>query len=208
MIKTLLVDDQKIFTDTLKFILSHDTEIEISGCARNGREAVELCRKYSPDIVLMDIVMPICDGVEATTLIKQEFKTIKVLVLTTFADDINVKNALRNGADGYLLKETDTRSLILAIKSVANGLGVLHENVLVNLSDRENKPSEVKVNSLNNKELEIISMIVNGKSNKDIASVLHFTEGNIRNTISMILKKLNLKDRTQLAIFAIKNNLV
>ncbi|MCX7746244.1 MAG: response regulator transcription factor [Clostridia bacterium] len=208
MIRILLVDDQKEFTNTLKLILEQDSEFKIEGCARNGIEALELCRKYLPDIVLMDLGMPLCDGVEATKLIKKEFKWIKILVLTTFANDFNIKNAISSGADGYILKEMDAKKLIVAVKGVAYDLGVMNKSVYNSILPTENIKLDIEELGLGRKEIDIIQMVVNGKNNKDIATALYFSEGTVKNTITLILKKLNLKDRTQLAIFAINHKLV
>lgn len=216
MIKVIIADDQPVIREGIKFIIEQDVEIEVAGCCGNGREAFELCEKLSPNMVLMDIVMPICNGVEGTRLIKEKFSTIKVLVLTTFNDEGNIAEALKNGADGYVLKDIESDELILTIKSIAKGLRVMHENVfgvmVRQLSNTEESP-EIKEKpplevNLTERELEIVRLIVYGKNNKEIASNLYLSEGSVRNLISAILAKLNLKDRTQAAVFAVKNNLV
>lgn len=210
MLKVLMVDDQIILRESLKFIIEQDNEIEVIGSAGNGMEALELCKKEAPDLILMDIMMPICDGVEGTKLIKELNPSIKVLILTTFNDTENVSKALQNGADGYILKNVKPDELILAIKSTAKGLTILHKNTFDTfLNQSKIKQNKLELNfTLSEQEIKIISLIVDGKSNKEISDDLHFAEGSIKNIISSILNKLKLRDRTQLAVFAVKNNLV
>lgn len=215
MIKILIVDDMVIFRESLRFIMEQDEEISVIGCAGNGEEAAKLCEKLSPDLVLMDLMMPVCDGVEGTKLIKSRHKDIKVLVLTTFNDNIHVSNALKNGADGYVLKEVKPDELISAVKSVSKGFNIVHRdifNTMVENLSSEEKKEPIKENKtdfkLTEREKKIIQLIVDGKSNRQIALTLSFAEGSVKNIITGILNKLNLKDRTQLAIFAIKNDLI
>ncbi len=215
MLTVVLTDDSKAYRDTLKFLLEKNGDIQVVGCAGNGREAAGLCDVLLPDVVLMDIMMDGCDGIEATGIIKKSHREIKVIMLTTFGDDEKISDALKNGADGYVLKDISSKELVLAIKSVAGGMGIVHKNVLKSVARQLNtgyeapeKQEEGKKFGLSDKELKIISLIVDGKSNKEIAACLFFTEGSIRNVISGILEKLKLSDRTQLAVFAIRNNLV
>lgn len=215
MIKVLIVDDQSIIRDGLKFIIERDPEIKVAGCAGNGQEALELCGRLLPDIILMDIVMPVCDGIEAMKLIKRKYPSIKVIILTTFFDESNISLALTNGADGYVLKDVESEELMFAIKGTLKGLRVFHENVLGAVIKQTQIEDEIPLikNRLGNLELtdkenEILKLIVFGKSNKEIATSLKVSEGGIRNSISVMLTKLKLKDRTQLAVFAIKNGLV
>ena len=125
MIKVLIVDDQIILRESLKFIIEQDTDINVVGLAGNGAEAFSLCGKLKPDVVLMDIMMPDCDGVEGTRLIKSKYESIKVIILTTFNDEKNVSRAIKSGADGYVLKDISPEQLILAIKSVFNGFSIM-----------------------------------------------------------------------------------
>jgi DNA-binding NarL/FixJ family response regulator len=215
VIKVLIVDDQSIIRDGLKFIIERDPEIKVAGCAGNGQEALELCGRLLPDIILMDIVMPVCDGIEAMKLIKRKYPSIKVIILTTFFDESNISLALTNGADGYVLKDVESEELMFAIKGTLKGLRVFHENVLGAVIKQTQIEDEIPLikNRLGNLELtdkenEILKLIVFGKSNKEIATSLKVSEGGIRNSISVMLTKLKLKDRTQLAVFAIKNGLV
>ncbi|MDP4091552.1 MAG: response regulator transcription factor [Bacillota bacterium] len=215
MIRMVIADDMVIFRESLKFIMEQDNEIKVVGCAGNGKEAAGLCQTLTPDLVLMDLMMPECDGVEGTKLIKTANPRIKVLVLTTFNDDQNVSAALRNGADGYVLKEIKPDELIMAVKSVSKGFKIIQQSAFNSVLDKlvsceqeeSNTASKIKAD-LTEKEKAIIRLIIDGKGNKEIGEILSFAEGSIKNTITGILNKFNLKDRTMLAIYAIKNNLV
>lgn len=215
MIKVVLVDDQVILRESLKFIIEQDSEIEVVGSAGDGREALKLCDRLLPNLVLMDIMMPGCDGVEGTRLIKEKYSSIKVIILTTFNDDDNISKALKNGADGYVLKDIKPDELILAIKSAAKGLGVIHKNAMTSVvrhfgtGNAVPGPKEPGPDlDLTPREASIIKLIVDGNNNKEIAAALYLTEGSVKNIITGILAKLKMKDRTQLAVYAVKNNLV
>lgn len=214
MIKTVIAEDQVILRESLKRLIEQDSEIAVIGCAGNGREALELCRIYHPDMVLMDIVMPGCDGVEGTRLIKESFPTVKVLILTTFDDDKNIAKALHNGADGYILKIITPDDLILAIKSVAKGMGIMDKNVLhavtkqFDVATGSELPFAGDLPHFTSREMDLIRLIVDGKSNKEIGNDLSLTEGSIKNLVTAVLDKLGLKDRTQLAVYAVKKRLV
>lgn len=212
MIKVLIVDDQVILRDSLKFMIEQDEEIEVTGTAGNGREALLACDKSMPHVVLMDIMMPGFDGVEGTKLIKEKYSSVKIVILTTFNDDENVAKALDNGADGYLLKDIKPDEIILAIKSVHKGLNILNKNTFSNITNKI-KPAKIDFDknneiSFTDREITIIREIVEGKSNREIASKLFLTEGTVKNIITGILSKKNFKDRTQLAVFAVKKNIV
>lgn len=215
MIRVVLVDDQLIIREGIKIILEQDNDIRVVGCAENGKVALKLCEKLSPDVVLMDIVMPECDGVEGTRLIKSKFMKIKVVMLTTFNEDEKIMSALNYGADGYILKDIKPEDLILTVKSAAAGLSIMHKDTYNNIVKKVNSKNKISIIESNNmnvylskRELSIIELIVDGKGNSEIANTVHLTEGSVRNVISGILKKLNLKDRTQLGVFAVKNDLV
>lgn len=214
MINVLLVDDQVILRESLKFIIEQDSDIKVVGCCGNGRDALKMCDELLPDIVLMDIMMPGCDGVEGTKLIKSKYSSIKVLILTTFNDQENISKALKNGADGYILKDLKPDELILAIKSTSKGMGVFHQNAVdtfvnrMNSSEPAAKQQPTVEVDLTERELSIVQLIVDGKNNREIAAVLFISEGTVKNIITGILDKLGFKDRTQLAVFAVKNKLV
>lgn len=216
MIKAIIVDDQVILRESLKLIVEQDSEIKVVGLGGNGKEALTLCDQLVPDVVLMDIMMPGCDGVEGTKLIKSKYNSTKVIILTTFNDEENISKALKNGADGYVLKDIKPDELILAVKSVAKGLSIMHQSALNTMTkqigpdiDQSSQKEAPKTDiNLTERELDVISLIVDGKSNKEIAASIYITEGSVKNIITNILDKLNLKDRTQLAVFAVKNNIV
>jgi DNA-binding NarL/FixJ family response regulator len=213
-IKVILVDDEKLIIKGLKLILETYEDIEVIALASNGEEALIACREKEPDLVLMDIRMPQCDGVLGTKLIKKEFNKVKILILTTFNDVEYIHEALKYGASGYILKDSDYDLIYEGIKACLKGNIVINpevaskiisENVRYN---RKNSLEEVKSNyNLNDKEINIIREIANGLSNKEIGEKLFLSEGTIKNNISYILSKLSLRDRTQLTIFAFKNNL-
>ncbi|HEX2953795.1 MAG TPA: response regulator transcription factor [Bacillota bacterium] len=214
MIKTIVVDDEIILRESLKRLIEFDNEISVVGCGGNGFEAVELCETFTPEIVLMDIIMPNCDGIEGTRLIKAKFPSIKVLILTTFDDDENIAKALQNGADGYVLKSITPDDLVLAIKSVAKGMGIMHKKIFNTVAKQfeagENNGAKVSVppGNLSPRELSLLRYIVHGKSNKEIAAELFLAEGTVKNLVASLLEKLALKDRTQLAVYAVVNHLV
>lgn len=215
MLRVVIADDQPIIRDGLKLIIEQDKDIKVVGCAGNGREAFELCNALRPDIVLMDMVMPVCDGIEGTRLIKEKHGGIKVAILTTYIEEDKIAEALQHGADGYIFKDMESEDLILAIKSIAKGLKVLHPCAYDTVLRQMNAPEESSlaaksglVGELTERELEVIRLIVYGKSYKEASSTLFLSEGSIRNIVSAILTKLELKDRVQLAVFAVKNNIV
>lgn len=211
-IKVIIADDEKLIRQGLRIILETYDDIEIAGEAENGEEAFELCTKKDVDIVLMDVRMPVCDGVEGTKLIKSKFKNIKVLFLTTFNDKEYIYDAINYGASGYLLKDSDYETIYEGIKAVYKGNVVIHPDSIGNIvndvkDENEYYNSDLKKYNLSEKEINIIKEIANGLSNKEIGEKLYLTEGTIKNNVSMILSKLNLRDRTQIVIFAFKNGI-
>ncbi len=213
MIRVIMAEDFFMLRESIKFMIESDPEIKVVATADNGIEAFELCRALKPDVVLMDIMMPVCDGVKGTRLIKELGKSIKVIILTTFKDDRNIEKALKNGADGYVLKDMDPHELINVIKTVKKGLSILQTDILAVVSRKFNMLNEDKNEYENGyrfseRELSIVRHLVDGKSYREIAGELFITEGTIKNTVSELLKKLGLKDRLQLAVFAVKNKLI
>ncbi|MCM1990324.1 response regulator transcription factor [Oceanirhabdus seepicola] len=211
-IKVLITDDEKLISEGLSIILNTYEDIEVVGTACNGRKALEKCGEIDVDIVLMDIRMPICDGVMGTKLIKEQYSKVKVLILTTFKDTEYIFDAMKYGASGYLLKESSYDLIYEGIKSTYKGNVVVHPDIANSLvkQQRDDKSTKDEVKekySLTKREMTIIQEIGNGLSNREIAEILFLTEGTIKNNISNILSKLNLRDRTQVAIFAVKNNL-
>ncbi|KAJ52394.1 DNA-binding NarL/FixJ family response regulator [Clostridium tetanomorphum] len=213
-INVMLVDDEKLIRSGMSMILNTFEDIQIISTASNGEEALLECRKNEPDVILMDIRMPKCDGVLGTKLIKKEFENVKILILTTFNDMEYIHEALKYGASGYLLKDSDYDLIYEGIKGCFKGNVVIHPEVaskIINENINYNKKSnlkDIKLNyDLNDKEMNIIKEVANGLSNKEIGEKLFLSEGTIKNNISSILNKLSLRDRTQLTIFAFKNNI-
>lgn len=215
MIRVLLVDDQDILVEGLKLILGMQEDIEIVGTANNGKKAVELCKWNRPDVVLMDIQMPELNGVEATAIIKRDFPNIKIIVLTTFNDDQYIYDALKNGASGYLLKDTSPSEIAKAVRTVYNGGALIQSEVAVKVIDKfsqlaketVDKNKDKRVELLTEREIEILRLIAEGKNNKEIADQLFLSQGTVKNHITRVLIKLDLRDRTQLAVFTLKNDL-
>lgn len=206
MIKVLIVDDDKMLCESMKIILSLDNEIEAVGTASNGDEAFKFCLKNPIDVILMDIRMPVCDGVSGTKKIKDAFSNIKIIILTTFNDDEYIVKALKNGASGYLLKTVSPDKIIEDIKVVYNGNMLIHDNVASKISEFINQEKRINYSkyNLSNTEIKIIEFISDGYSNKEIANKIFLSEGTVKNKISEILSKLALRDRTQIAIFHLK----
>ena len=213
MIKVLLADDQELIRESLGFVLGAQGDITVVGMAKNGREAIELVRSEKPDVVLMDIRMPEVDGVECTRLIKSAYPNIKVIVLTTFDDDEYVFNALRFGASGYLLKGVSVADLTNAVREVVRGGSIIAPDVAskaLEMFARMAKGNltigvdEKQTEELQDNEWRIIREVGAGLSNKEIAAALCLSEGTVRNYLSSILSKLELRDRTQLAIWAVQ----
>ncbi len=215
MIRVLLADDHSILNESLKYLIENESDIKVVGCASNGSEAFELCGSVHPDVILMDVKMPVCDGIEGTRLIKSKYQGIKILILTTYDDRENLDNAIINGADGYVLKDIKPDELILAIKSISKGLSIMNGRILKHIAERLDtgrKYPEDDVYQLDfdlcEKDLEIIRLIAGGKSNREIAYIMHYSEGSIKNAVAALLSRLKLNDRTQLAVFAVRKNLV
>lgn len=205
--KVLLVDDDQLVCSSLKIILSADKEIEVVGSATSGMEGIALYRKFLPDVLLMDIRMEPMSGLEAGEIILKEYPDAKILYLTTFLDDDYIIKALHLGAKGYMLKQ-NYESIIPSIKAVAAGQNVYGNEIITklpNLMSKADKSKNFEQYGINEREFEIIKKIADGLSNKEISETLFLSEGTIRNNISMILEKLNLRDRTQIAIFYYKN---
>ena len=208
MIKVLLADDVKILRTGLKAVLVQDNDISVVGEASNGKEAYELAVRLKPDVVLMDMRMPDFDGGYGTRQIKDKLEGVKVLVLTTFDDKETVEKAMASGADGYILKEMDNAQIINSIKAVAGGINVFCDNIFRSIKESSSAVQDPKNFDLTEREIDFIRLICEGYDNKEISSKLFLAEGTVRNGISRLLEKLKLKDRTQLAVFAIKNNIV
>ncbi|MCH1950858.1 response regulator transcription factor [Enterocloster sp. OA13] len=207
MIKAVIADDIQILRQGLKAILEQDDGIEVAGLAADGREAWQLCRKLKPDVVLMDMRMPQYDGSYGISRIKADFPDIRVLVLTTFDDRETVDAAVQGGADGYILKEMEDDKVIQSVKAVCAGIRVFGGSVFEGMRRQMALPGAKADLDLTPREMDIMRLVAQGMDNREIAAGLFLAEGTVRNNISRLLEKLKLKDRTQLAVFAVKNNL-
>lgn len=207
MIKVLIVDDQSLIREGLSMMLSLYDTVTIVGEAKNGQEAIEFLENEDIDLILMDIRMPIMDGVEATKIIKEKYPEIKILILTTFNEDKYIFEGLKNGADGYLLKDISSEELVKAIETVYKGNMLLQPGIakkIIDSIDKKhgnlNKITKDDFKELSKREYEIALLVGEGKSNKEISSKLFITEGTVKNHITKILDKLEIRDRTQLAV--------
>ena len=194
--KVLIVDDDSLIGQSLKTMLSREPDITITGTAADGSEALEMCHKEMPDIVLMDIRMPNVDGIAATRSIKKEYPDVRIMMLTTFDDKSNIQQALNAGADGYLLKTDEISGIAEKLRPLAGGVGVLDTRVLKKLTTPENPALE----QLTPRERDIARLVAQGLSNKEIAAQLFLGEGTVRNNIVIIMEKLNVRNRTQLGL--------
>ncbi|MEM9808390.1 MAG: response regulator transcription factor [Cyanobacteria bacterium P01_D01_bin.56] len=207
MIRLLLADDQPIFRQGLAALLSLENDLEVVGEAKHGEEAIALTENLQPDIILMDVRMPVCDGVQATREIHTRYPWIRILVLTTFDNDEYVFQSLQAGALGYLLKSTPAPKVAAAIRSLHQGYSQLGPTIapkvfsqLDNTQPEPEKPKELT--QFNQRELEILTLLGQGKSNREIATVLNLTEGTIKNHLTNIFCQLDVRDRTQAALWA------
>ena len=205
--KVLVVDDDALIRDSLKLLLELEADFTVTGTAADGREAFALCRKEKPDLVLMDIRMPVMDGVTGTRLIKEHFPEVRVVILTTFRDDAYIKAALENGAEGYILKSQPSDSIIESLRAVAKGNIVLERDIGLSVSAmiKTNRRESLDDYRFTPRELEIMALVGEGLANREIAARLYLSEGTVRNYVTGLLEKLELRDRTQLAIFYLRH---
>ena len=206
MINILLVDDQNLIRQGLKVLLELEPDLSIIGEAENGQVAIDSVAKLQPNVVLMDLRMPIMDGVTATREICQRFPDVNILVLTTFDDDISVAAAIKSGAKGYLLKDTPSEEIAAAIRAVDRGYTHLAPGMMAKVISGQINESELalppELAELTPRELEVLKLIAIGNSNREISQKLYISEGTVKNHVTNILNRLNLRDRTQAAIFA------
>jgi DNA-binding NarL/FixJ family response regulator len=215
-IRILLVDDQSLFREALRTLLSIQPDLEVAGEAGNGEEAVRLARTLHPSVVLMDMRMPVLDGVAATRRLRAELPGCRVIALTTFDDDEYVFEALRAGAVGYLLKDAPSEKLCEAIRAAARGESFLQPSVAAKVlaefarlyDESKRRPPLSLSEPLSARELEILCRVANGASNREIASDLFIAEGTVKNHITSILSKLGVRDRTQAALKARELHLI
>lgn len=204
--KLLIVDDDKLVSTSLKTIIESDESMLVCAVGNNGKEAILMYDELKPDILLMDIRMVGMTGIEAADIILKKHSDAKILFLTTFADDEYIVKALKIGVKGYILKQ-NFESIIPAIKVVYAGQTVFGEDIITKFPSifSNNDKIDMKIFGITEKEINIIELIADGLSNKEIGAKLYVSEGTVRNNISIILEKLSLRDRTQLAIFYYKN---
>jgi NarL family two-component system response regulator LiaR len=209
--RVIVCDDQATVRDGLVMLLKLEPDIDIVGTAEDGAEAVEMVADRRPDLILMDLKMPVMNGVEATRQITMKYPEVKVLVLTTYADDEWLFDAIQAGASGYLLKDTPREELIRAVRGTAAGKTYIDpsiaKKVLDQVSSRQTQPATLVTSKLTEREVEVLRLIAKGLSNADIADSLFLSDGTVRNHVSAILAKLGVNDRTQAAVLAIKHGL-
>jgi DNA-binding NarL/FixJ family response regulator len=207
--KILLVEDQALVRQGLKMMIEQDPQLKVVAEAENGLEALHEMEQHIIDIVIMDIRMPVMNGLEATRKMKERWPNVKILILTTFNDDEYAVQALKDGANGFLLKTAEQQKLIQAIYSCMKGGMTIHEDVAAKMMPKllqKSKQPHVDI-PLSPRELMIAKLVGEGKTNKEIAAELHLSIGTVKNHITQILQKLQLRDRTQLAIYAIKHDI-
>jgi len=204
--KVLVIDDDKLVCASLKTILEADPDISVIGTGNNGKQAIELFELLQPDILLMDIRMDTMTGLDAGEFILKRYPIARILYLTTFLDDAYIIKALRIGAKGYLLKQ-NFECIVPALKAVQMGQSVFGDEIVTKLPSLIRKDNKASFSSsdLTDKEVDLLVRIADGLSNKEISEVLYLCEGTVRNYISILLEKLHLRDRTQLAVFYYKN---
>ncbi|HEX6032996.1 MAG TPA: response regulator transcription factor [Anaerolineales bacterium] len=212
-IRVLIVDDHEIVREGLQTLLAEEPDFEVVGTTGDGAAAVGLAQATKPDVIVMDLVMPGLDGIEATRRIVSRDPQARVLVLTTFADDQRVREAIQAGATGYLLKDVLKADLLRALRDAAVGRPSLHPEVQQHLmrevagkrsSSQEQAPPHL---GLTEREISILRLLAEGRSNKEIASALYLTEGTIKGYVSTIFDKLGVEDRTQAALYAVRHGL-
>lgn len=211
MIRVIIADDHSIFAESLQLMLQQDNDIAVEGIALNGTDAVALCMELLPDLVLLDIKMPGYNGIEAAKIIKNTFPDTKIAILTTFEDFENITQAFINGIDGYILKDTTSKELVLAVKCIICGFQVMHgpageflQREFIRLSNNMGYQQQ----QLKDEDIKIIKLISDGKSNREIGELMNYTEGTIKNRVSRLIELFEVKDRTQVVVHALKNNLI
>lgn len=211
MIRIMIVDDQSLIRDGLAMILNLRPELEVVGTASDGDEVVQKVKQLQPEIILMDIRMPRMNGVEGTRLVREKFPYIKVLMLTTFSDSELIFEALEQGASGYLLKDMETDAIVQAILTVHGGGAVLPQDITAQIVKELKKTKTViertppeQLEQLTEREVEVLREVGLGLNNKEIAKKLFITEGTVKNHVSNLISKLELRDRTQAAIYAVR----
>lgn len=207
-IRVLIADDHHVVRRGLIFFLQTQKDIEIAGEASNGKEAIQLVERLQPDVVLMDLIMPVMDGIEATRRIKLMFPNVHIMMLTSFSDKDHVIPAIEAGAAGYQLKDIEPDELVESIRKLVHGENTLHPKATNHLLTRinQNEGKELYL-QLTKREHDVLKEIASGKSNKEIAAALYITEKTVKTHVSNIFSKLEVADRTQAALYAVKHGL-
>lgn len=211
MIRVIIADDHLLFAESLQLMLQQDKDIVVEGIALNGNEAVNLCKELLPDLVLLDIKMPECSGIEAAKIINSICPNTKIAILTTFEDFKNIVESFVTGINGYILKDVKSNELVMAVKCIFHGFQVIHgaagrflQEEFIRLSG--NVGHQVQI--IKDEDIEIIKYISDGKSNREIGKLMNYTEGTIKNKVSKLIELFGVKDRTQVVVYALKNSLI
>jgi RNA polymerase sigma factor (sigma-70 family) len=210
-IRVLIAEDETLIRQSLAQLLDAEPDIEVVAVAADGEQALHLCRQHLPDVVLMDLKMPRMDGIEATKRIKQEMPSVEVCILTIYDDDLNLFEALRAGAKGYVLKDATPQQVAEAIRIIASGGGILSPSLVPKVLAEFQRFAETKAelrklfSDLTPRERDILRLLAQGKSNKEIAQTLFLSEKTVRNYVSNILRKLEVNSRTEAALLAAKH---
>jgi DNA-binding NarL/FixJ family response regulator len=214
-IKVLIVDDHRVVREGLSAILKNKENLDVVGEAQDGQEAVEHARTLDPDVVLMDVSMPRMGGVEATRIIKREFPHIGIIALTMYEEQQYIFDLVRAGATGYLLKDSDSAQIVKAIQSIYRGESLIHPSVASKilaefslLAQKKGKKASWVEHDLTEREITVLRLVADGKTNKEIANALDLSEKTVKNHVRNIFHKLQVYDRTQAAILAIRKGLI
>jgi DNA-binding NarL/FixJ family response regulator len=214
-ISVVLADDHVLFRQALRQLLELERDFTIVGEAGDGEGALALVQQYRPDVVMLDISMPGMDGIAATTALREQSPTVGIIILTMFAEDSHIIRAIRAGANGYLLKNSESRKVIDAIRAVARGESILEPYLVAKLltefrrmSDHGGSANIHNVAGLTDREIDLLRLVASGQSNKEIAQSLDLAESTVKNRLSILFQKLDVKDRTQAAIYAMSHGLI
>lgn len=208
MIQVLLVDDHAILRDGLRTLIAQEDDMEVTGEATGSEQLMDMLPNTTPDIIMMDINMPQMNGIELTKWVKSNYPAIKIIVLTMYNNDEYFMAAIREGADGYLLKDSPSKDVIGAIRTVIDGESVIPPTMTKKLLSMHQHENQTEDNSLTPREMEVLLALVEGLSNKEIASKLYISDKTVKIHVSNIFKKFDVKSRSQAIIFAVQNNLV
>lgn len=218
-IKLIITDDQRLMREGLKTILELEEDMSVVALAENGRDALDKTAQFNPDVVLMDIRMPVMDGVECTGIIKQRYPHIKVIILTTFDDDEFIIEALKNGAAGYILKDLSSEKLVGAIRDAYNGNSIMQPEIAAKVIShiagsssiqprQAHQNDDVSSSDLTDREKEVLRLVGNGMTNSEISKKLFISEGTVKNYISNLYSKLQVSDRSKLTLYANQNKYI